>query len=155
MVARSWGAKDYEEAARVTSVSLWIGNAVALALTIPCFFFSVQIAGVFGLDEETTQQAGEFIRYLSVFNVAFAINMILSAALRAAGDTRTPLWIGVITNIVNVILVYVLVFGQFGVPAFGVPGAALANGISFMFGAGILLMLWYMGKLKVGVGSRR
>lgn len=154
MVARSWGAKDYEEAARVTSVSLWIGNGVAIALTIPCFFFSEQIAGVFGLDKETTQQAGQFIRYLSLFNVAFAINMVLSAALRAAGDTRTPLWIGVITNIVNVILVYVLVFGEFGVPAFGVPGAALANGISFMFGAGVLLMLWYMGKLKIGVGGK-
>ena len=125
MVARSWGASDYEEAARVTSVSLWIGNVVAVLLTIPCFFFAVEIAGVFGLDEETTRQAGEFIRYLSVFNIAFAINMILSAALRAAGDTRTPLWIGVFTNIINVALLYILVFGHFGLPAFGVAGAAL------------------------------
>ena len=154
MVARSWGAKDYAEAARVTSVSLWIGNGVAIALTIPCFFFAENIAGVFGLDAATTHEAGEFIRYLSLFNIAFAINMVLSAALRAAGDTRTPLWIGVLTNIVNVILLYVLVFGEFGVPAFGVAGAALANGISFMIGAGILLMLWYGGKLKVAVGGK-
>ena len=154
MVARSWGAKNYDEAARVTSVSLWIGNCVAIGLTIPCFFFAEQIAGVFGLDEETTHQAGVFIRYLSVFNIAFAINMVLSAALRAAGDTRTPLWIGILTNILNVLLLYVLVFGKFGIPAYGVPGAALANGISFLFAAGILLLLWYGGKLKVGVGGR-
>lgn len=153
MVARSWGAKDYEEAAKVTSVSLWIGNLVALVLTIPCYFFSEQIAGVFGLDEETTRQAGEFIRYLSLFNIAFAVNMILSAALRAAGDTRTPLWIGVLTNIVNIGLLYVLVFGHFGLPAFGVPGAALANGISFLIAALILLALWYGKKLKVDVGG--
>lgn len=153
MVARSWGAKDYDEAAKVTSVSLWIGNVVALVLTVPCFFFAEQIAGVFGLDEETTRQAGEFIRYLSVFNVAFAVNMILSAALRAAGDTRTPLWIGVLTNIVNVALLYVLVFGHFGFPSFGVAGAALANGLSFVAAAGILLVLWYAKKLKVQVGG--
>ncbi len=139
MVARSWGAKNYEEAARVTSVSLWIGNLVALALTIPCFFFAEEIAGVFGLDEATTHTAGEFIRYLSVFNIAFAINMVLSAALRAAGDTKTPLWIGAFTNVVNVFLLYVLVFGKFGAPAMGVPGAALANGISFLCAALLLL----------------
>lgn len=153
MVARSWGAKDYTEAAKVTSVSLWIGNLVAIGLTIPCFLFSVEIAGVFGLDEQTTLQAGEFIRYLSVFNIAFAVNMILSAALRAAGDSRTPLWIGVLTNIVNVGLLYVLVFGEFGFPAFGVAGAALANGISFLVAALILLGLWYGKKLIVGVGG--
>ena len=154
LVARSWGAQDYEEAAKVTSVSLWIGNLVALALTIPCFFFSSEVAGVFGLDEETTAQAAIFIQYLSVFNVAFAINMVISAALRAAGDTKTPLWIGVLTNIVNVVLVYVLVFGYGGFPAMGVPGAAIANGVSFLFGALILLALWKGGKLKVGVGGR-
>lgn len=154
MVARSWGAKDYQEAGRVTSVSLWIGNGVGLLLTLPCFLFAEDIAGVFGLDEETTRQAGEFIRYLSVFNVAFAVNMILSAALRAAGDTRTPLWIGVLTNIINVALLYVLVFGHFGFPAYGVPGAALANGLSFLAAAVILLILWYAGKLKVSVGGR-
>ena len=35
MVARAWGAKDYAEAARVTSVSLWIGNLVAVTLMLP------------------------------------------------------------------------------------------------------------------------
>ncbi len=154
LVARSWGAQDYEEAAKVTSVSLWIGNLVALGLTLPCFFFSESIAGVFGLGEETTRQAAVFIRYLSVFNIAFAINMIISAALRAAGDTKTPLWIGALTNIVNVILVYVLVFGEFGMPALGVPGAAIANGLSFAIGAVVLLGLWYGKKLKVGVGGK-
>ena len=154
MVARSWGAKNYAEAAKVTSVSLWIGNGVAIALTIPCFLFAESIAGVFGLDEETTHQAGLFIRYLSVFNIAFAINMVLSAALRAAGDTKTPLWIGVFTNLINVFLLYVLVFGHFGMPAFGVPGAALANGISFLVAAGLLLFLWYTNRLKIGVGGK-
>ena len=154
LVARNWGAQDYEEAARITSVSLWIGNLVALCLTLPCFFFSEAIAGVFGLGEETTRQAAVFIKYLSVFNVAFAVNLVLSAALRAAGDTKTPLWIGAITNVVNVILVYVLVFGQFGIPAMGVPGAAIANGLSFLISALILLVLWYGKKLKVGVGGK-
>jgi len=153
LVARSIGAKEPEEAARITSASLWIGNIVAIILMLPCIFFSREIASVFGLDEQTTTQAGEFIRYLSYFNIAFAINMVLGAALRAAGDTRTPLWIGVITNLINLVLVYVLVYGKFGFPQMGVSGAAIANGLSFLIGAIILLVLWQGQLLKVGVGG--
>ena len=153
LVARSIGAKDPDEAAKITSASLWIGNIVAIVLMLPCIFFSREIASVFGLDEETTIQAGEFIRWLSYFNIAFAINMVLGAALRAAGDTRTPLWIGVITNVINLILVYVLVYGKFGVPQMGVPGAAIANGLSFLVGAIVLLILWQRRMLVIGIGG--
>ena len=137
LVARSWGAQDYEEAAKITTASLWIGNAVAIALTIPCYFFAETIASVFGLPEETTQQAAVFIKYLSVFNIAFAVNMILSAALRAAGDTKTPLWIGIFTNIINVFLIYALVFGQFGFPQLGVAGAALGQFTGQLYSLGL------------------
>ena len=154
MVARSVGAKNYTEAAKVTSVSLWVGNVVAVLLMVPCIIFASEMAGIFGLDEATTADAARFIQWISVFNVAFAINMILSASLRAAGDTRTPLWIGVLTNVVNVALVYWLVFGGYGVPAMGVAGAAIANGLSFALAAMVYLGLWYGGRLKVGVGGR-
>ncbi|MFT5210960.1 MAG: putative MATE family efflux protein [Flavobacterium sp.] len=153
LVARSWGAQDYEEAAMITSASLWFGNGVAFLITIPCYFFAEQIAGVFGLGPETTLQAAIFIKYLSLFNVAFATNLILSSALRAAGDTITPLWIGALTNVVNIVLTYLLVFGGYGFPALGVPGAAIANGLSILVGAIVLLALWYGGKLIVVVGG--
>ncbi|MFT7129491.1 MAG: putative MATE family efflux protein, partial [Gammaproteobacteria bacterium] len=65
-----------------------------------------------------------------------------------------PLWVGVITNIINVFLVYFLVYGVHGFPKMGVAGAAIANGLSFTVGAGILLFLWYRRKLIVGVGGR-
>jgi len=154
LVARSWGARNYQEGAKITSASLWIGNFVALMLTVPSIVFSYQIASVFGLNEETTRLAADFIRCLSIFNVAFAINMVLGASLRAAGDTKTPLWIGAFTNVVNVILVYWLVYGGMGVEAMGVVGAALANGVSFTVGALIFLYLWFDNKLVVGVGGK-
>jgi Na+-driven multidrug efflux pump len=61
MVARAWGAKNHAEAARVTSASLWVGNGVALALTVPCIVFAYDIASVFGLNDATTRLAAEFI----------------------------------------------------------------------------------------------
>ena len=154
MVARAWGANNPREAANVASASLWTGNLVALALTAPCFFFALPIASIFGLNEATTQLTADFIRYLSIFNVAFSVNMILGAALRAAGDTRTPLWIGAFMNVVNVILVYALVYGEWGFPEMGTNGAALASGFSFTAAAIVLLGLWYGKRLIVGVGGK-
>ena len=153
LVARAWGAGDFVEAARVTSVSLWVGNLVAVVLMLPCILFPYEIVGVFGLDEVTRSLAAEFIWYLGLFNVTFSINVVLGAALRAAGDAATPLRVGVVTNLVNLIFVYLLVYGLYGFPEMGLVGAALANGISFAVGGAILLVMWYAKKLEVGVGG--
>jgi putative MATE family efflux protein len=152
MVARAWGAGDRAEAERVTSASLGVCIALAIALTLPAVIFAEQLAGVFKLDRATLEQAASFIRVMSCFNITFAIAMVIGTAIRAAGDTLTPLWIGLITNVVNVFLVIGLVYGRFGMPAMGVTGAALASGIAFSVGALISLGLWLRGGLVLGTG---
>ncbi len=153
MVARAWGAGSHEEAGRVTRASVIISVVLAIALALPCIFFAETLVGVFELDANTLADAADFLRIVSLFNVGFAIVMVLGAALRAAGDTMTPLWIGAFTNVVNVFLVYGMVFGRFGLPELGVRGAALAAGLSFLAGAVITLLMWLRGWLIVGVGQ--
>ncbi|MDJ0785445.1 MAG: MATE family efflux transporter [Myxococcota bacterium] len=152
LVARAWGAGDRAEAARVTRASLWLCTGAALFLTLPAMLFARDLAGIFQLDDATVELAARFILWISPFNAVFAIFLVLSTALRAAGDTRTPLWVGAVTNVVNVGLVYALVYGEFGLPALGVPGAALANGISFAVGSVVLGLLWLRGGLLIQVG---
>jgi putative MATE family efflux protein len=149
MVARAWGAGDREEAARITTASVVIGVALALVLSIPAIVFADTIAGMFRLDELAISQATAFIRILSLFNVAFALSLVLGTAIRAAGDVKTPLWIGLVTNVVNVVLVYGLVFGRFGLPAWGVAGAAVASGIAFTVGTLLFVWLWLRDRLIV------
>jgi len=152
MVARAWGAGDRDEAGRVTRASVVIGLALSVALAIPCIVFADELVGIFELDAVTLGQAADFIRIISLFNVAFSTAMVIGSAMRAAGDTITPLWIGAITNLVNVFLVYGMVYGRFGFPAMGVPGAALASGLAFTAGALIYTIMWLKGWLLVGVG---
>ena len=85
LVARAWGANDYTEASRVTMASLVLAAAFGLALTIPGVLFAGPVASIFGLDAETVEMASDNIKWLSVFNVAFAVNFIIGAALRAGG----------------------------------------------------------------------
>ncbi len=155
MVARAWGAGDREEAGRVTRASVIISVLLALALALPCILFADQMVGVFELDAETLAAAADFLRIVSLFNVGFAVVMVLGAAVRAAGDTLTPLWIGAFTNVVNVFLVYGMVFGRFGLPEMGVRGAALAAGLAFTAGALVSVVMWLRGWLRVGAGRGR
>jgi putative MATE family efflux protein len=152
LVARAWGADDRIEAERVTRASALVCLVLATVLMLPGLVFADALASFFRLDAETVGLAATFIRWLSVFNVAFAVFFVLGVALRAAGDTRTPLWVGALTNVVNVVLVYSLVYGRFGLPALGVQGAAIASGIAFSTGALVLGGLWMSGRLVLGPG---
>jgi putative MATE family efflux protein len=67
--------------------------------------------------------------------------------LRGAGDVRTPLAIGIVTNLVNVVACWTLIFGRFGAPALGAEGSVWASGIAFVTGALLLLWLWQRGTL--------
>lgn len=149
LVSRAWGARDYQEASRVTMASLVLAGAFALAVAVLGLVFAESVAGVFGLDPHTLDLAAENIRWLCVFNVAFAVNFILGAALRASGDAWSPLWISGGVNLLNVPLLYALVLGNWGVPQLGVAGAAISLGISFAVGAAVLLALWIRNKFRV------
>ena len=142
LVARAWGADDRTEASRVTMASLAVGGAFAIALTLPGFLAARPVASIFGLDAATIELAASNVRWMSIFNVAFAINMVLGSALRAAGDAWSPLWVGAGVNVVNIPLLYLLVFGHYGFPAMGVAGAAIAGGVSFTLGGLVMLVMW-------------
>ena len=149
LVARAWGAGDYKEASRVTMASLVLGGAISLVIGLFGMLLASPIASVFGLDETTLAMASTNIRWLLAFNVVFAATFILSAALRASGDAWSPLWMSVGVNVINIPLVYAFVYGEWGFPNMGIAGAAVAAGISFSVGAGVLLVLWVRQKFRV------
>jgi putative MATE family efflux protein len=149
LVARSWGAGQQEEASRITSSSLMLGGLVGLVLMIFAMVFSHQIAGVFGLDEHAAQLAARNIFWLAAFIIGFAIDIILSSALRAAGNAWTPLLFGLAVNLVNLPLLYAFILGKFGAPRMGAAGAPFASGLSFLLCGAVLVSFWMRQKLTI------
>jgi putative MATE family efflux protein len=149
LVARSWGAGQREEASRITSASLMFGGLVGLVLMIFGMLFSHQIAEIFGLDENAAQLASRNIFWLAAFIIGFAIDIILSSALRAAGNAWTPLLFGLAVNIVNLPLLYAFILGNWGAPRMGAAGAPFASGLSFVLCGAVLVTLWMRQKLTI------
>jgi putative MATE family efflux protein len=149
LVARSWGAGQREEASRITSSSLMLGGLVGFFLMIFGMVFSRQIAQVFGLDAHASQLAANNVFWLAAFIIGFAIDIILSSALRAAGNAWTPLLFGLAVNLVNLPLLYAFIFGKFGAPQMGAAGAPFASGLSFVLCGAVLVSLWMRQKLTI------
>jgi putative MATE family efflux protein len=149
LVARSWGAGQREEASRITSASLMFGGLVGLVLMIVGMLCSHQIVEVFGLDEHAAQLASRNIFWLAAFIIGFAIDIILSSALRAAGNAWTPLLFGLAVNVVNLPLLYAFILGKWGAPQMGAAGAPFASGLSFVLCGAVLVSLWMRQKLTI------
>src|SRR5262249_7720869 len=66
---------------------------------------------------------------------------VVGSGLRGAGDTRTPLVLGALVNVINIGANYVLIFGKLGFPALGVQGSGLASALAFATGVSLALTL--------------
>lgn len=149
LIARSWGAQQFRQAELVSWVSLVLSVVLAAVLSIPVLLAPEAIAGLFGLDEETTRLSASFIFWLGVFNVFAAINMMLGTALRATGDVITPLWFLLFSSVLNVSFAYLLAFGIGFLPQLGVAGVSLGGS----FGAALITLLflsfWWRGNFNL------
>ncbi|NQX87770.1 MAG: MATE family efflux transporter [Halioglobus sp.] len=149
LIARAWGAQQVRQAELVSWASIVLSVALAAVLSIPVLLIPETIAGLFGLDEESTQLAARFIFWLGFFYVFAAINMMLGTALRATGDVITPLWFLMFSSTLNVAGAYMLAFGVGGLPQLGVPGVALGGSAGAALITVFFIIFWWRGKFNL------
>ncbi|NNK61988.1 MAG: MATE family efflux transporter, partial [Gemmatimonadetes bacterium] len=75
-------------------------------------------------------EALPYMRILFVFSFGMLMFFMLGGALRSAGDAQTPLRLGIVLTVLNIVLNVVLIAGLGPIPAFGTQGAAMGTVIS-------------------------
>src|SRR5262249_16951459 len=73
------------------------------------------------------QQALPFLRVMFVFSIGMMLFYMLSGALRAAGDSRTPMVLGIVMTILNIVFNVILIVGAGPIPALGTKGSAIGT----------------------------
>ncbi len=137
LVARHIGAGERQVAEGVVGQSLYLAVVLALGIAAPVFVWAPEVVAIFRVEPAVQVAGAEFTRAIMFAVPPMAIVAVISAGLRGAGDMRTPLVIGGLVNLVNVVAAYALIFGKFGAPALGVRGAAVASALAFLVGAGV------------------
>lgn len=142
-IAHSVGAKKYKTAQKYLSNSLTLG----MILSIFLFFFGIfmidPLLNLLGARGNLANLTSIYLKYILIPGFLLVFIPIVSAGLRGAGDTKTPLYVTMVANILNIIGDYALVFGKLGFPAMGVAGAALATSLSRFIALIYLFIILY------------
>lgn len=146
IVARETGAGRLDAAGRATRTSVGLA-AVTGAAVMLAYPFAEELVAALGLAPEVVGLGARCLRVLLLFQIPLAVGATLWMALRGAGDVRTPLLFGLITNAINAVADYALIFGRLGAPELGAVGSAVASGIAFVSGMALGLWLWERGSL--------
>ena len=160
-IAQANGAGDKKAAARAMSQAV-------LVTVIAGSFFTALTLGLSGMipkwmqvDASIRSLASQYFFILYLPMLPRTATIIFGTALRAAGDTKTPMKVGVLVNVTNVVLNFLLIYPTrqlFGITVlgagWGVIGAAIASAIAFTVG-GICItwVLWHHPVISPKGGS--
>jgi MATE family multidrug resistance protein len=151
LVSQAIGAGEQQRANHVARQAIVWGLIVAIPISIVMFLASPTIVGLFGTEPDVAAAATTYMEIISATAVALFLSFVCGAVLRGAGDSRTPLWAAIVANVVNIGVAYLLIFGNFGLPALGVAGSALGAAAGRSIGAAVMLIAMVFGHKKISL----
>ena len=139
-VSQYYGAGKYKSC----SSSMWQGVYASIILSIVLLMLSPLTSNVFELMGHTGDLL-KYERHYYYFIIASSCVQLFSVAFSSIyigiGDTRIIMFAGITTNISNIILDWILVFGKFGIREMGIYGSGMATFISCIIGVIIYIVL--------------
>ena len=126
-----------------------IGLAVLIGFEEPLIGMFLHDGSATGNADETLRYGMDYLKVMLIGLLPFAINSAYTSTLRETGETLLPMKAGITAVIINLCLNYILIFGNFGAPALGVVGAAIATVISRFVECGIVIIWTHTHVKKV------
>ena len=153
-IARAIGANDTPVVKRAVSQAVLAVLVTGTIFTVLTLGLSRSIPVWMQVDESIQTLASQYFFILYIPMLPRTASIIFGTVLRAAGDTKTPMKVGVLVNLINVVLNFLLIYPTRTAALFsqqvvvwgaglGVIGAAIASSIAFTFGGiYITVALW-------------
>jgi putative MATE family efflux protein len=152
--AQLWGKRDVPDIRRVLCLALILGLAAASAFFILSKFFPRFILGIYSQDPAVIQVGSDYLSIYAWSFFFFAVTFSFALILRSIGDVKVPVVISICALTLNAFLTYGFVFGKFGLPELGVPGAAVALVIARAVECMAIVSYTYISKSPVAVTVR-
>lgn len=144
-ISQARGRGDYDRAKKAVMQAVITSAVMGTIFTVAILSVSGLVPVWMNVDEDIRELASRYFFVLYLPMLPRTANMILGTVLRASGDTKTPMRVGLAMNAINLILNMILIkptrvisiLGReitvFGA-GMGVIGAAAASAVSFLYG---------------------
>ncbi len=129
-ISQFWGRRDEENIGKMLGLDIVISLIVGILFSLLALFYPEKVMRIFVKDIEVIRIGAQYLKIISVTFIMTAITQAYSTVLRCTGIAGAPMYGSLIGVLVNAFLNWVLIFGNLGMPALGVQGAAIATGIA-------------------------
>lgn len=154
IVARRIGERNPEGASEAAVQSIFLGILIAVLVSIVGIIFPKEILALMGGAPDLVEEGYGFTQILLGGNVTIMLLFIINAVFRGAGDASVAMRVLIFSNLLNLILDPLFIFGFGPLPAFGVKGAAIATTIGRGSAVIFQLLILFYGWSKIKVGVR-
>jgi putative MATE family efflux protein len=150
LVARFAGQGDHEKVNRTAYQALLMALVLSVGILAPVgYFLSPSLLRLVNATPEVRTQALPFLRIMFVFSFGMLLFFMVGGALRSAGDAHTPLRLGVVLTVLNVVFNVIFIPGLGPIPRMGTAGAALGTVLAGAIVAALSVYLLCSGHLVV------
>ncbi len=144
LVARFAGAGDADKVNRSVYQAMLVSFVLALGLLAPLgYWLAPSLLAFINAAPEVQVEALPYLRILFISSIGMLMFFMFSGALRAAGDARTPMHLGILMTLLNILLNVILI------PSFGTRGAAVGTAIASIGVGGIFVWLLVSDRLVI------
>ncbi|MDJ1008847.1 MAG: MATE family efflux transporter [Paracoccaceae bacterium] len=139
MVASALAEGDTRRVRRITRMGLWL-SALYAAVAVPVMLVGEPLLLALGQDPEVARLGGLYLSVAAWGLPPALVVMTMTSYFSALERTRAILIVTIGTAVLNALINYALIFGNFGAPELGLVGAALASATINVVGAAALLV---------------
>ena len=154
LIARSIGAGELDKAKAIARQSTLISAVLGVILGLLTLFFAEPLLRMMGAESDVLADGVIYFRIVAGPAILISLMTVFGSILRAAGDTKTPMKVGLYINIIHIVLDYVFIFGFMGIGGWGIAGAAWATVLSRLVGVVILCLFIRRSKLSFTLRKR-
>ena len=140
IVAQLWGARRRQDAGEAARHFLWLSIGISLLLAGLGITGNQFVMQQLGAESTVIELALPYSTLIFFLIPCTILIQVLSSILQGTGDTKTPMYGLIGVNFLHVFLAYPLIYGQWGAPALGLKGAAIAVGFAEATGMVYLLL---------------
>lgn len=125
--AQYWGKGDKITISKVMGITLRFSMSVGILFTLIGLIFPAQFMTLYTKDPDVIKAGVSYLGYIAPSYLFSSVTVIYLAVMRSMENVKISLCTSCTSFIVNVILNPIFIFGLYGAPKMGVPGAALAT----------------------------